>query len=76
MTMPIADGLTEATPNLHRVLQQIRSPGVRPGVFLNPATPAVAVSEVLSDARLTLVRRAFDMSAQSNARSSRCRGAV
>jgi len=53
-----ADGLTvhvEATPHLHRVLQQIRSLGVRPGVSLNPATPAVAVSEVLGDVELVLV---------------------
>jgi len=53
-----ADGLTvhvEATPNLHRILQQIRALGVRPGVSLNPATPAIAISEVLSDVDLVLV---------------------
>ena len=53
-----ADGLTihvEATPHLHRVLQQIRDLGVRPGVSLNPATPAIAISEVLNDVELVLV---------------------
>jgi len=53
-----ADGLTvhvEATPHLHRALQQIRDLGVRPGVSLNPATPAVAISEVLNDVDLVLV---------------------
>jgi ribulose-phosphate 3-epimerase len=53
-----ADGLTvhvEATPHLHRVLQQIRALGVRAGVSLNPATPAIAISEILSDVDLVLV---------------------
>ncbi len=53
-----ADGLTvhvEATPHLHRALQQIRNLGLRPGVSLNPATPASAISEVLSDVELVLV---------------------
>ncbi len=53
-----ADGLTvhvEATPHLHRALQQIRDLGLRPGVTLNPATPAVAISEVLNDVDLVLV---------------------
>jgi ribulose-phosphate 3-epimerase len=46
-----ADILTahvEAGPHLHRTLQAIRATGVRPGVALNPATPADAVAEVLS----------------------------
>ncbi len=53
-----ADVLTvhvEATSHLHRVLQQIRSLGVRPGVSLNPATPPVAISEILNDVDLVLV---------------------
>ncbi|MBM2577265.1 ribulose-phosphate 3-epimerase [Jannaschia sp. Os4] len=37
----------EAGPHLHRTLQAIRAAGVRPGVALNPATPAEAVAEVL-----------------------------
>ncbi len=53
-----ADVLTvhvEATLHLHRVLQQIHGLGVRAGVSLNPATPAVAISEVLNDVGLILV---------------------
>ena len=53
-----ADGLTvhvEATPHLHRILQQIQDLGVRPGVSLNPATPVAAISEILNDVDLVLV---------------------
>jgi ribulose-phosphate 3-epimerase len=53
-----ADVLTvhvEATPHLHRVLQQIRDLCVRPGVTLNPGTPAAAISQVLDDVELVLV---------------------
>ncbi len=45
-----ADILTahvEAGPHTHRTLQSIRDAGVRPGVALNPGTPAQAVSELL-----------------------------
>jgi len=52
-----ADSLTvqvETCPHLHRTLQQIREMGKRAGVALNPATPAVAVSEVLDMADLVL----------------------
>jgi len=45
-----ADILTahvEAGPHLHRTLQAIRAAGMRPGVALNPATPAESVSHVL-----------------------------
>ena len=45
-----ADILTvhvEACPHLHRTVQQIRELGVRPGVTLNPATPLVALEEIL-----------------------------
>ncbi|HEY73597.1 MAG: ribulose-phosphate 3-epimerase [Chloroflexi bacterium] len=45
----------EATPHLHRVLQQIRALGARPGVSLNPATPPLAIGEVLNDIDLVLV---------------------
>jgi ribulose-phosphate 3-epimerase len=53
-----ADGLTvhvEATPHLHRVVQQIRELGAVPGVSLNPATPLNTLEEVLSDVDLVLV---------------------
>ena len=45
-----ADILTahvEATPHIHRTLQAIRAAGVRPGVALNPGTPADAVEHLL-----------------------------
>ena len=45
-----ADILTahvEAGPHLHRTLQAIRAAGVRPGVALNPATPAESIEHVL-----------------------------
>ncbi|MBB3175055.1 ribulose-phosphate 3-epimerase [Endobacter medicaginis] len=37
----------EAGPHLHRTLQAIRDLGCTAGVAINPATPAVAVAEVL-----------------------------
>ena len=45
----------ESTPHLHRVIQQIRAAGKAPGVAINPATPASAISEVLPDVDLVLV---------------------
>ena len=53
-----ADGLTvhpEAGPHLHRTLQMIRRLGKKPGVALNPATPASALDHVLDDIDLVLV---------------------
>ena len=53
-----ADILTvhaEATAHLHRVIQQSRGLEVRPGVSLNPATPATHLSEILHDVDLVLV---------------------
>ncbi len=53
-----ADILTvhpEATPHLHRVVQQIHSLGVRAGVALNPATLESVLQYVLSDLDLVLV---------------------
>jgi len=45
----------EACTHLHRTLAQIREAGARACVVLNPATPAVAVSEVLGDIDQILV---------------------
>lgn len=53
-----ADILTvhvETCPHLHRSLQAIRELGARPGVTLNPATPLVALEEVLNDVDLVLI---------------------
>ncbi|MBL6936334.1 MAG: ribulose-phosphate 3-epimerase [Alphaproteobacteria bacterium] len=53
-----ADGLTvhpEAGPHVHRTLQLIRSLGKRPGVVLNPGTPADAIDYVIDLVDLVLV---------------------
>ena len=53
-----ADELTvhaEATPHLHRVVQQIQQAGLRAGVALNPATSLSALEEILPLADLVLV---------------------
>src|SRR5438552_9562401 len=45
----------EATPHLHRVIQQIHGLGKKAGVALNPSTPASLLSEVLGSLQLVLV---------------------
>jgi len=53
-----ADILTvhpEAGPHLHRTLQAIRAAGMRPGVALNPGTPASIIEPVIDDIDLVLV---------------------
>lgn len=53
-----ADLLTvsaEACVHLHRVLQMIRSLGVKAGVALNPATPLSVLEYVLADLDLVLI---------------------
>ena len=45
----------EAGPHIHRTLQLIRSLGKRPGVSLNPGTPADVVDMILDDVDLILV---------------------
>ncbi len=53
-----ADFLTvhvEAAPHLHRTVQRIRELGMKPGVTLNPATPAESLSEILPYVELVLV---------------------
>jgi ribulose-phosphate 3-epimerase len=45
----------EAGPHLHRTLGQITDAGARPGVALNPATPAGTVAHVLDLVDLVLV---------------------
>ena len=53
-----ADFLTvhvEAAPHLHRTVQRIRELGMKPGVTLNPATPAESLAEILPYVELVLV---------------------
>ena len=45
----------EATPHLHRVLQEIRDLGCSPGVTLNPGTPVETLTAVLGLVDLVLV---------------------
>jgi len=45
----------EATPHLHRAIQQIHHLGKKAGVAINPSTPAGALSEVLGSLQLALV---------------------
>jgi ribulose-phosphate 3-epimerase len=45
----------EATPHLHRAIQQIHSLGKKAGVAMNPATPAITISEVLGIVEMVLV---------------------
>ena len=53
-----ADILTvhpEAGPHIHRTLQSIRAAGMRPGVAINPGTPAEVVDPIIDDVDLILV---------------------
>lgn len=53
-----ADYLTvhvETCPHLHRTVQLIKERGVKAGVTLNPATPAISLSEIVCDADLILI---------------------
>ncbi|WP_437599093.1 ribulose-phosphate 3-epimerase [Sorangium sp. So ce590] len=45
----------EASPHLHRTIQQIRDAGARPGVVLNPHTSEESIRYVLPDLDLVLV---------------------
>ena len=45
----------EATPHLHRAIQQIHALGKSAGLALNPSTPASLVYEVLNSLQLVLV---------------------
>jgi ribulose-phosphate 3-epimerase len=45
----------EASPHLHRTVEQIKRLGKKAGVAINPATPLAAVQEILDDVDLVLV---------------------
>ncbi len=45
----------EASPHLHRTVQHIRELAAQPGVALNPATPLVALDEILPEIDVALV---------------------
>lgn len=44
----------EASPHLHRTIEQIKRLGKKAGVAINPATPLAMVQEILSDVDLIL----------------------
>lgn len=46
---------TETAPHLHRLIQTVKSSGIRAAVALNPATPLTAVEEILSDIDMVLI---------------------
>lgn len=53
-----ADFLTihsEATPHVHRVIQKIKSKGIKAGVSLNPHTPISVLENILEDIDLVLI---------------------
>lgn len=53
-----ADRLTvhvETCPHLHRTIQQIKSLGIKAGITLNPATPAIMLQEVYAEVDLVLI---------------------
>ncbi|MCB0653019.1 MAG: ribulose-phosphate 3-epimerase [Saprospiraceae bacterium] len=53
-----ADYLTvhvEAATHLHRIIQHIKSRGVKAGISLNPHTPLSSIEEVLGDLDLILI---------------------
>ena len=45
----------EATPHLHRLLEQVKATGADAGVALNPATPIIDLDEVVSLLDMVLV---------------------
>src|SRR5262249_27625058 len=45
----------EDNNNLHRTVQRIKALGKRPGVVINPATPASVLEEILGDVEQVLV---------------------
>jgi ribulose-phosphate 3-epimerase len=45
----------EATPHLHRAIQQIHHFGKKAGVAINPSTPAGTLSEILGSVQMVLV---------------------
>jgi len=45
----------EATPNLHRAIQQVRHAGKQVGVGLNPATPLATVEDIVESLDLLLL---------------------
>ena len=45
----------EGNANLHRTIQRIKALGKRPGVVINPATPAAVLEEILHDVEQVVI---------------------
>ncbi len=45
----------EATPHLHRIVQQIHQLGKKAGVAINPSTPVTVLEDIIGDLDLVLV---------------------
>ena len=45
----------EATPHLHRAIQQVKAKGIRVGVSLNPSTPVSTLNDILPELDLVLI---------------------
>ena len=45
----------ETCPHLHRVVQQIRDAGMKPGVAINPSTPVSMLKDIINDVYMVLV---------------------
>ncbi|MEK3887020.1 ribulose-phosphate 3-epimerase [Bacillus sp. FSL K6-3431] len=45
----------EASPHIHRTVQEIRRLGAKPGVVLNPGTPASSISSILEYVDMVLL---------------------
>lgn len=45
----------EASPHLHRVVQQIREAGMQPAVTINPATPVCMLKDIINDVYMVLL---------------------
>ena len=45
----------EAAKHAHRVIQEIHAAGCKAGIALNPATPIIAIEEILADVEMVLI---------------------
>lgn len=45
----------EATPHIHRVIQQIHNLGIKAGVAINPGTPVSVLEPILEDVEMVLI---------------------
>lgn len=56
----------ESTRHLHRVIQQIKSYGIKAGVSLNPATSEESIRYIIDDIDMVLVMRSIQVLEDKN----------